>query len=166
MVHKGKPSDEHEREWAEDLVELAGGPPDGPADSFHGSLPPEMQAYRKRMEARQALPDESALCLDDYLAMEEAIDDRARREVLQVLVSDGDLDASDLAAALDLEADDVYDHLDELVDVGLVHFRQRNDPDRPGIDSHYRASTLSEEILEHGVIELMRRERDFLEAYG
>ena len=76
--------------------------------------------------------------------MEEAIDDPARREVLQVLVSDGDLDASDLAAALDLEADDVYDHLDELVDVGLVHFRQRNDPDRPGIDSRYRASTLGE----------------------
>ena len=52
MVRKGKPSAEHEREWAEDLVELAGGPPDGPADSFHGPRSPEMQAYRKRMEAR------------------------------------------------------------------------------------------------------------------
>ena len=52
MVRKGKPSAEHEREWAEDLVKLAGGPPDGPADSFHGPRSPEMQAYRKRMEAR------------------------------------------------------------------------------------------------------------------
>jgi predicted ArsR family transcriptional regulator len=98
--------------------------------------------------------------------MEQAIEDPDRRQVLQVLLSDGDLDASDLEATFDLEADDVYDHLDELVDVGLVHFRQRNDPDRSGIDSYYRASTLGAGILEHGVLELMRRERDFLEAYG
>jgi predicted transcriptional regulator len=166
MVRKGKPSAEHEREWAEDLVKLAGGPPDSPSDSFHGSLSPEMQAYRKRMEARQVLPDDSVLPLDDYLAMERVIDDSARRQVLQVLVSDGDLDVPAFAAALDLEADDVHDHLDELVGIGLVQFRQRDDPDRLGVDSYYRASTLGEGILEHGVLELMRRERDFLEAYG
>jgi DNA-binding transcriptional ArsR family regulator len=149
------------------LVKLAGGPPNDPSDSFHASISPEMQAYRDKMEACQTtLPDDSVLTREEYLAMAQAIEDMTRRQALQALVSDGDLSAVNLEATLDLGADDACDHLSKLVGVGLVQLRQRKEPDRPGVDSYYRATTLGKGILEHGVAELMRREHEFLEAYS
>ena len=55
--------------------------------------------------------------------------------------------------------------LDLLVDVGLVENRKRTEPSSDGLYSYYRATSLGEGILEHGVRELMREEWELLEAY-
>ena len=57
-------------------------------------------------------------------------------------------------------------HLDALVDVGLVENRKRKEPTRDGLYSYYRATSLGEGILEHGVRELVREEWDLLDTYG
>ena len=57
-------------------------------------------------------------------------------------------------------------HLDALIDVGLVENRKRKQPDTDGLYSYYRATSLGEGILEHGVRELMREEWDLLDAYS
>ena len=57
-------------------------------------------------------------------------------------------------------------HLDELVDVGLVDKRQRRTADSQGFYTYYRPTAMGRGILEHGVEELMRREREFNDAYS
>lgn len=57
-------------------------------------------------------------------------------------------------------------HLDQLVDVGLVENRKRAEPNADGLYSNYRATSLGEGVLTHGVRELMPEEWDLLDAYG
>ena len=112
------------------------------------------------------LPDESGLTLEEYLAMQLAISHRTRFRILRTLVANDELSAADLKAAVDVEAHNFHYHLDELVDVGLVDKRQRRTADSQGFYTYYRPTAMGRGILEHGVEELMRREREFDDAYA
>ena len=52
-----RPSDEHERRWAEDLANLGDDNPDDPADSIYANPLPGMEEYRREAETRQAEAD-------------------------------------------------------------------------------------------------------------
>jgi ArsR family transcriptional regulator len=112
------------------------------------------------------LPEESGLTLEEYLAMQQAIGHPTRFRLLRTLVANDELSATDLKSAVDVESHNVHYHLDELVDVGLVDKRQRQTPDSQGLYTYYRPTAMGRGILEHGVEELMRREREFDEAYS
>lgn len=111
------------------------------------------------------LPDDSVLTLEEYLAMQRAIGNETRFQILRTLKHNGDLSANELKNTLDLEGNTLHYHLDELIDVGLVQNRKRKEPNEGGLYSYYRATALGEGILEYGVEELMRREHDFLDLY-
>jgi hypothetical protein len=48
----------------------------------------------------------------------------------------------------------------------LVDKRQRRTADSQGFYTYYRPTAMGRGILEHGVEELMRREREFNDAYS
>ena len=112
------------------------------------------------------LPEDSGLTLEEYLAMQQAISHMTRFRILRTLVANDELSAADLKAAVDVESHNFHYHLDELVDVGLVDKRQRRTADSHGFYTYYRPTTMGRGILEHGVAELMRREREFNETYS
>ncbi|WP_246998440.1 ArsR/SmtB family transcription factor [Halosolutus gelatinilyticus] len=112
------------------------------------------------------LPEHSVLSFEEYLAMQRSIGNETRFRVLNALVEEGPQSASELRDRLGVRSNTLHYHLDELVDVGLVENRKRKDPDADGLYSYYRATSLGEGILEHGIRELMRREWDSLEEYG
>jgi len=112
------------------------------------------------------LPDESGLTLEEYLAMQQAIGHPTRFRILRTLVANDELSATDLKTAVDVESHNFRYHLDELVDVGLVDKRQRRTADSQGFYTYYRPTAMGRGILEHGVEELMRREREFDDTYS
>jgi DNA-binding transcriptional ArsR family regulator len=120
-----------------------------------GAVPPE-----------PLLPDDSVLDLSEYLAMQRAIGNEIRFQILRTLAQNGDLSASQIADALDIESNTLHYHLDTLVDVGLVQNRKRSSPDRDGLFSYYRVSPLGTAMLDHGVEELLRREWEFADRYA
>lgn len=124
---------------------------------------------RSSDEVRQPeppLPEESGLTLEEYLAMQQAIGHPTRFQLLRTLVANDELSAADYKSAVDIEPHNVHYHLDELVDVGLVDKRQRRTADARGFFTYYRPTAMGRGILEHGVEELMRREREFNAAYS
>lgn len=112
------------------------------------------------------LPEESGLTLEEYLAMQQAIGHPTRFRILRTLVANDELSAADLRAVVDVESHNFHYHLNELVDVGLIDKRQRRTADSQGFYTYYRPTAMGRGILEHGVEELMRREREFDEAYS
>jgi ArsR family transcriptional regulator len=112
------------------------------------------------------LPDESGLTLEEYLAMQRAIGQPTRFQILRTLTENEELSASELKGAVDAEPHNFHYHLDELVDVGLVDKRKRRTADSQGFYTYYRPTAMVRGILDHGVEELMRREREFDEAYA
>lgn len=68
--------------------------------------------------------------------------------------------------AVQVESHNFHYHLNELVDVGLVDKRTRRTPDKQSFYTYYRPTAMGDVIFEHGVEELMRREREFNDAYG
>lgn len=112
------------------------------------------------------LPEESGLRLEEYLAMQQAIGHPTRFRILRTLVVNEELSATDLKATVDVESHNFYYHLDELVDVGLVDKRQRRTTDTQGFYTYYRPTAMGRDILDYGVKELMRREREFNDAYS
>lgn len=112
------------------------------------------------------LPEHSLLELSDYLAMQRAIGDETRFRVLSTLVEAGALTPTELEERLGVASNTLHYHLDELVDVGLVENRKRAEPDSDGLYSYYRATSLGEGILSHGVRELIEEEWDALESYS
>jgi ArsR family transcriptional regulator len=112
------------------------------------------------------LPEESGLTLEEYLAMQQAIGHPTRFRILRALVANDELSAADLKAVVDVEPHNFHYHLDELVDVGLIDKRQRRTADSQGFYTYYRPTAMGRGILEHGVEELMRRERGFNDAYS
>ena len=112
------------------------------------------------------LPEDSGLTLEEYLSMQQAISHRLRFRILRTLVANDELSAADLKAAVDAESHNFHYHLDKLVDVGLVDKRQRRTADSQGFYTYYRPTAMGGGILEHGVEELMRREREFNDAYS
>lgn len=112
------------------------------------------------------LPENSVLSLQEYLDMQRAIGNETRFRILHYLVETGDQSASELRDRLEIRSNTLHYHLDQLVDVGLVENRKRNEQDRSGLYSYYRATALGEGILSHGVRELMREEWEIAEAYS
>lgn len=117
-------------------------------------------------EQSALLPEQSLLSLDEYLDMQRAIGNETRFRILNLLVTEGDHSAKELQTALDIASNTLHYHLDTLVDVGLVENRKRKEPTSDGLYSYYRATSLGEGILEHGVRELIREEWELLDAYG
>lgn len=111
------------------------------------------------------LPDRSVLALEEYLDMQAAIGNRTRFEIVYRLSHGGEQTPTELDAAMDVDDSTLHYHLNELRDVGLVEKRVRAERDSDGLYTYYRATVLGEVILEHGVEELLRRERAFREAY-
>ncbi|WP_254840993.1 winged helix-turn-helix domain-containing protein [Natronomonas marina] len=112
------------------------------------------------------LPEDSGLTLEEYLAMQQVIGHPTRFRILRTLVANDELSAANLKAAVDVESHNFHYHLDELVDVGLVDKRQRRTADSQGLYTYYRPTAMGHGILEYGVEELMRREREFNDAYS
>lgn len=112
------------------------------------------------------LPEHSILSLEEYLDMQRAIGNKTRFRILNWLTGEGPQSATDLRDALDISSNTLHYHLDALVDVGLVENRKRKERDRDGLYSYYRATSLGEGILDHGVRELMREEWDLLDTYS
>ena len=112
------------------------------------------------------LPKDSGLTLEEYLSMQQAISHMLRFRILRTLVANDELSAADLKAAVDAESHNFHYHLDQLVDVGLVDKRQRRTADSQGFYTYYRPTAMGRGILEHGVEELMRREREFNDVYS
>ena len=112
------------------------------------------------------LSEDSGLTLQEYLAMQQAIGHPTRFRILRTLVATDELRAADLKAAVEIESLNYHYHLGELVDVGLVDRRQRRTADSQGFYTYYRPTGMGDGILEHGVQELMRREREFNDAYS
>ena len=116
-------------------------------------------------DPRELLPESSVLSLEEYLAMQRAIGNRTRFEIVYRLLHGGDRSPTELDDAMDVDDSTIHYHLSKLVDVGLVEKRKRTERDAAGFDTYYRATVLAEALLDHGVEELLRREWDFLEAY-
>ncbi|MFC7187201.1 winged helix-turn-helix domain-containing protein [Halorubrum yunnanense] len=112
------------------------------------------------------LPEESGLTLEEYLAIQQAIGHPTRFRILRALVANDELSATDLKAVVDADSPNFHYHLGELVDVGLAEKRQRRTADSQGFYTYYRPTGMGRGILEHGVEELMRREREFDDAYS
>ncbi len=119
-----------------------------------------------RQPGNELLPEHSILSLEAYLAMQRSIGNETRFRILNVLVEEGSKSASELRDRLGVESNVLHYHIDELVDVGLVENRKRKEPDTDGLYSYYRATSLGEGILEHGVRELIAREWETLAAYS
>jgi DNA-binding transcriptional ArsR family regulator len=117
-------------------------------------------------ERSALLPEHSLLSLSQYLDMQRAIGNETRFRILNLLVEEGAHSAKELQTTLDIASNTLHYHLDALTDVGLVENRKRKESTSEGLYSYYRATSLGEGILEHGVRELMREEWDLLDAYG
>lgn len=127
---------------------------------------PRANGKAESHDPRDLLPENSILSFEDYMAMQRTIGNETRFRILYTLKEAGDMSATALEAALDLRANNLHYHLAKLVDVGLVQNRKQKSPDSDGLYSYYRATSLGNAILEHGVEELMRREWEFREHYG
>lgn len=112
------------------------------------------------------LPEDSLLTLEEYFDMQRAIGNENRFRILTQLVDEGAHSAMELREAPAMESNTLHYHLDALVDAGLVENRKRKEPTSSGLHSYYRATSLGEGILEHGVHELMGEEWGLLDAYG
>ena len=111
------------------------------------------------------LPERSVLSLEEYLDVQAAIANRTRFEIVYRLAHADELTPTELDAVMDVDDSTLHYHLNELRDAGLVEKRVRTERDRDGLYTYYRSTILGDVILELGVEELIRRERDFREAY-
>ncbi|WP_232701792.1 helix-turn-helix domain-containing protein [Halobacterium wangiae] len=113
----------------------------------------------------ELLPATSVLSLQEYLDMQAALGDETRFRVVYTLSHFGDHSPKELQETLELEANTLHYHLQKLVDVGLVEKRKQTTADGDGLFAYYRTTSLGDAILEHGVEELIRREREYRDAY-
>lgn len=123
------------------------------------------RAADDRVDREGLLPEHSLLSFEQYIDMQRAVGNETRFRVLHHLLEAGPLSAKELAEALGVESNTLHYHLDRLVEVGLVENRKRSERE-DGLYSYYRATSLGEGILTHGVRELMREEWELLDAYG
>ena len=126
----------------------------------------DRQPIEEVRQPEPPLPDDNGLTLKEYLAMQQVIGHSTRFRILRTLIANNKVSAADLKAAVDVESHNFHYHLDELVDVGLVDKRQRRTADSQGFYTYYRPTAMGRGILEHGIEELMSREREFNDAYS
>ena len=127
---------------------------------------PDRQSTDEVRQPEPPLPEASGLTLEEYLSMQQAIGHPTRFRLLRTVVANDELSAAEFKSAMDIESHNFHYHLDELVDVGLVDKRQRRTADSQGFYTYYRPTAMGRDILEYGVEELMRREREFDDAYA
>lgn len=108
----------------------------------------------------------SGLTLDEYLSMREAVEHPTCRRILRTLVDDGESSVAMLEVAVDVTARDFRRHLDELVDVGLVDERRGWTSERRDVHAYARPTATGTAILDGGIEKLLRREREFDDAYS
>lgn len=108
------------------------------------------------------LPSDSMLSLDEYLEMMQVAGTRPGFLVTYTLLHNDPMQAAQLRDTTGLGTDEFHRALDALRATGLVTQEMRPEDDV----LRYRATVLSETLLTEGVLELMRREYDFSEAYS
>lgn len=106
------------------------------------------------------LPPSSDRTLDDYLAMQDAIGDRTRFLVVYLLAHHGPHTPSQLADRVGVRANTLHYHLNKLEDVRLVRERREATNAADVRDTYYVTTSAGREILEHGVVRLIRRTDD------
>lgn len=111
------------------------------------------------------LPEESVLCLNEYLDMHAAVGHRTRYEILYRFVHRGEMSPKELEEAIEIDDSPLHYHLNKLVDVGLVEKRHRTEHRQDGLYTYYRATVFGEVTLSDGVDELIRGEQAFEEMY-
>ena len=92
--------------------------------------------------------------------MQQAIGHPTRFRILRTLVANDELSASDLKAAVDVESAFIP------LDKGQHRPNDETTADSQGFYTYYRPTGMGQGILEHGVEELMRREREFNNVYS
>jgi ArsR family transcriptional regulator, arsenate/arsenite/antimonite-responsive transcriptional repressor len=102
--------------------------------------------------------EKSVLSLDEYHAMQTAISEQTRFDIVYELVYTNEMSPTQLGEVLDIKDCTLHYHLDELLDVGFIEKHTRLERDSRGLNTYYRATVLGEVILEHGAKELLRRE--------
>lgn len=112
------------------------------------------------------LPENSVLSLSEYLAMQRAVGEETRYQVLTELLAEGESSATELADSLEIPSNRLHYHLDKLESVGLVANRKHKQRGADGLYSYYVATALGEAIMTHGVGELIAEEHELLERYG
>ncbi|USZ67293.1 helix-turn-helix domain-containing protein [Halorussus salilacus] len=126
----------------------------------------ESDSRKEGPSPRQIVPEQSLLDLQDYLDMQSALGNEIRFRVLYTLNHEGPKSAKDLRTGLGVAGNTLHYHLDELMNVGLVENRVRNEPEKDGVYSYYRASAMGEALLEEGIEELIRRDWKSLDRYS
>ena len=116
-------------------------------------------------DPKDLLPENSALSLDEYIAMHAAVGHRTRYEICYRLVHGGEMSPKELDTAMTVDDSTLHYHLNELLDAGLVEKRQRTDRGQDGLYTYYRATVFGEVTLSEGVNELIRGEQAFEEMY-
>lgn len=106
------------------------------------------------------LPPSSDRTLDDYLAMQDAIGDRTRFLVVYILAHHGPHTPAQLADQVGVRANTLHYHLNILEDVRLVRKRRETTNAEDVRNTHYVTTSAGREILEHGVVRLIRRTDD------
>lgn len=121
---------------------------------------------RENIAPGDILPEESILDFREYLAMQRAIGNEAQFRVLYAPTQQGAMSRPELEDALCMDTDHLSHCLSTLCDVGLVQNRKRKTSESEDLFSYYVASSMGEGILEHGVVELMKREHKFRDRYS
>lgn len=115
------------------------------------------------IDAKGILPPDPLLGLDKYLAMVRALGDQTNLNIV-VTLSNSELTDDELAESLAASKEDLAPSLSELVDVGLIAKRARNDGS--SIHRYYRCTIFAEVLLQDGIQELFTREWEMRDAYN
>lgn len=126
----------------------------------------ESDSHDEGPTPEQILPEPSLLDLQDYLDMQSALGNEIRFRILYSLKHEGNKSAKELRTELGIAGNTLHYHLDELMDVGLVENRMRNEPEEDGVYSYYRVSAMGKALLEEGIEELIERDWESLERYS
>ena len=111
------------------------------------------------------LPEDSILSSDEYLDMHAAVGHRTRYEILYRLVHSGSMSPKELEDVMEIDDSTLHDHLNKLVDVGLVEKRQHTERGQDGLYTNYRATVFGAVTVTEGVDELIRGEQEIEAMY-
>ncbi|MFC3959245.1 winged helix-turn-helix domain-containing protein [Halovivax cerinus] len=112
------------------------------------------------------LPANSVLNLDEYIQMYAAVGHRVRFEILYRLVHGGETTPSDLSEELSEDSSTLSDHIDHLLDAGLIQRRMRTEKGEMTVSTFYRETIFGEIVLTEGIEPLLLAEKEFSAMYG
>jgi len=85
--------------------------------------------------------------------------------VLHRLVFGDETTPTELREALEISDSTLSEHLNTLLDVGLIEKRQQTDRGQDALETYYRATVFGELTLTSGVNDLIRGEQEFEAMY-